>query len=118
MLRNPVHELYIAESIHRIAIEEAQRGGAKRITAVTVEVGALSGVVVDSLVFAFPAVAQGGLAEGARIQIEKIPGSARCPKCKATFELSDYLTPCPRCDHLPAEVTAGRELRLKEIEVE
>ncbi len=113
-----MHELYIAESIHRIAIEEAQRGGADRITSLTVEVGALSGVVVDSLVFAFPAVAQGGIAEGAHLKVDTLPGVGRCPKCKEEFELSSFFVPCPKCEHVPVEVTAGRELRLKEIEVE
>ena len=89
-----MHELYIAESIHRIAVEEAQRGGASRISSLNVEVGALSGVVVDSLLFSFPAVAQGGMAEGARVKIDRLPGMGSCPECKEKFEIDDFLSPC------------------------
>ena len=112
-----MHELYVAESIHRIAVEEASRAGATRIASVTVEVGALSGVATASLEIAFPAVCRGGPAEHAHLTIETIPGAGHCPGCCAEFEISDFLSSCPSCGHVPVEVTAGRELRLKQIEV-
>jgi hydrogenase nickel incorporation protein HypA/HybF len=113
-----MHELAIADSIHRIVTEEARRGGATRITSLTVQVGALSGIVVDSLEFVFPAVSRGGLAEGATLIIERIAGRGRCPACAAELEIGDFLTACPECGHVPLEIIAGRELRVKEIEVE
>lgn len=113
-----MHELAIAESIHRIVIEEAQRGGAQQVISLTLEVGALSGVVVESLEFVFPAVSKGGLAENAALIIERIPGRGHCPKCEQEFPIDDFLSPCPSCATIPVEIIAGRELRVKEIEVE
>jgi len=113
-----MHELYIAESIHRIVTDEAEKDGATKVVSLTVEVGALSGVVKESLEFVFPSVTLDGPAEGARLIIEAVAGAGHCPACDQSFELDDFLSPCPQCGHLPVEITAGRELRVKEIEVE
>jgi hydrogenase nickel incorporation protein HypA/HybF len=51
-----MHELGIAVDIAELAAEEAARVGATNIAAVHVRVGALSGVVKDSLLFAWPSV--------------------------------------------------------------
>jgi hydrogenase nickel incorporation protein HypA/HybF len=113
-----VHELYIAESIHKIVVEEAERGGTSRVVSLTLEIGALSGVVTDSLEFVFPAVSKGGIAENAKLLIDHVDASGKCPHCGVEFPIEDYYSPCPTCGHVPVEVTHGRELRVKEIEVE
>jgi hydrogenase nickel incorporation protein HypA/HybF len=63
-----MHELGIAVEIAELAVEEAARAGAKNVQAVHVRVGALSGVVKDSLLFAWPSVSEW------RLKIEDAPG--------------------------------------------
>ncbi len=63
-----MHELGIAVDIAELATEEAARVGAMKVEAVHVRVGALSGVVKDSLLFAWPSVSSW------RLEIEDAPG--------------------------------------------
>jgi hydrogenase nickel incorporation protein HypA/HybF len=63
-----MHELGIAVDIAELAAEEAARAGAWKVEAVHVRVGALSGVVKDSLLFAWPSVSPW------RLEIEDAPG--------------------------------------------
>ena len=60
-----MHELGIAVEIAELAAEEA---GARRVEAVHVRVGALSGVVREALEFAWPSVSEW------RLEIEDAPG--------------------------------------------
>ncbi len=113
-----MHELYIAESIHRLASEQAAAAGATRIIRLDLEVGALSGVVVESLEFCFPAVAKGGPAEGAELVIERVPGKAQCGACGQDYDVGSYLDPCPSCEVRAPQVTSGQQLELRSIEVE
>ena len=63
-----MHELSIAVEIAELAAEEAARAGAANIAAVHVRIGALSGVVKDSLIFAWPSVST------LRLEIEDAAG--------------------------------------------
>jgi hydrogenase nickel incorporation protein HypA/HybF len=63
-----MHELGIAVDIAELAAEEAARSGLKKVEAVHVRIGALSGVVKDSLLFAWPSVSKW------RLEIEDAPG--------------------------------------------
>ena len=63
-----MHELGIAVDIAELATEEAARAGATNVSAVHVRLGALSGVVKDSLLFAWPSVSTW------RLEIEDAPG--------------------------------------------
>ena len=63
-----MHELGIALDIAELAAAEAARAGARRVEAVHVRVGALSGVVREALEFAWPSVSSW------RLEIEDAPG--------------------------------------------
>jgi hydrogenase nickel incorporation protein HypA/HybF len=63
-----MHEVGIAVDIAELAAEEAARAGAKKVAAVHVRVGALSGVVKEALLFAWPSVSE------ARLEVEDAEG--------------------------------------------
>ena len=109
-----MHELGLMTNLLNDAVAAAD--GAK-ICAMTVRVGPLSGVVADSLCFAFEALSPGTLAEGARFDIRETEISFHCPRCHA-----DYSTPvgsyqCPSCHSTEGELRGGNELELISIEV-
>jgi len=59
-----MHELALMEEVRRIALAAAAAQGARRIHAVKLSVGRLSGVDPDALAFAFEVVMAGGLSAG------------------------------------------------------
>jgi len=110
-----MHEMSITESIVDICVRNA---AGRRITAVILEIGDLSGVMAEAVEFCFEACSQGTLLEGASLVIHRIPGEGSCPGCGARFQVHAYYDPCPACGGYGIAITAGEELRVKELEVE
>lgn len=111
-----MHELSLAESMLAIVEERARREGFRRIATIRLEIGQLSCVMPEALRFCFDSVTRGSIAEGARLDIVGIPGEGRCPQCRRTTAMEEPYGLCPACD-TPLVVTAGTEMRVKELEV-
>ena len=109
-----VHELSLMTQLLHVAASTA--AGAP-VCALRVRVGPLSGVVIDSLRFAFEALAPGTPAEGARLDIEESAPSFHCPRCHATYEAPVGSYQCPACGSAEGELTGGNEFELLSIEV-
>ncbi|HVK21117.1 MAG TPA: hydrogenase maturation nickel metallochaperone HypA [Actinokineospora sp.] len=108
-----MHELAITQSVVEAITE---RLGDARVTAVRLEVGQLAGVVSDSLRFCFDVAAQGTTVEGARLEIDEPPGRGRCRDCGAERAFHDLILLCD-CGSADIEILAGRELRIRSVEV-
>lgn len=76
-----MHELSITQAILDTALRYAAQNGATRISALYLRVGALSGVVVDSVQFYFEFVSRGTIAQGAQLHFETLAPRARCRAC-------------------------------------
>ena len=88
----------------------------RRVHSVRVQVGALCGVVPDAMEFCFGLAAEGTLADGATLDLDIQPGSARCRTCGDVFTASDLILLCP-CGSADVEVLAGRDLKIVSMEV-
>jgi hydrogenase nickel incorporation protein HypA/HybF len=111
-----MHELSISSAIVDTAVKHAE---GRRVTLVSLTVGALRQVVPHSLEFYFDIVARGTLCEGARLEQTLVPASARCDGCGHGWELDPLpVFRCPRCGGAAAEVVSGNELEVEAIEVE
>lgn len=108
-----MHELAMMESIVD-AVEE--QVGPARVSCVRLQIGSLTGVVPDALRFCFDVCARGTTLEGARLEIDEIPGRGRCRACGSEMALVTFVDLCP-CGSAELEITAGRELRVRELEV-
>jgi hydrogenase nickel incorporation protein HypA/HybF len=113
-----LHELGIAQSIVEIAEKNAREQGAKRVLTVTVEVGALAGVLPEALEFCFDACCRETLLEGSRLKIVQLAARARCRDCHQEYELKSYFDNCPVCNSAAGEQLSGEELRIKEMEID
>jgi hydrogenase nickel incorporation protein HypA/HybF len=113
-----MHEMALAESVIQIVEETAGRNSAACVRAVWLEVGRLSHVEPEALRFAFDVVKRNGVAHGARLEIVATEGTAWCMKCSQTVALARFGDACPRCGSYQLQVTAGDEMRVKEIEIE
>ncbi len=113
-----MHELSIAMSVIEIADEYAAKENATVVKEIEIEVGELSGVVLDALEFAMEVAVRNTILEQARCHYIRIPGVARCKKCGNEFSTTNLYTPCPKCNSFEQEFISGRELRVKSLMVE
>lgn len=108
-----MHELAITQSV--VDAVAARVNGAK-VRTLTLTIGALSGVVPDSVRFCFDIVAAGTALEGARLEILEPAGGGDCRTCGQHFTLGDAFPLCP-CGSADVEITEGRQLEITSVEV-
>ncbi len=113
-----MHEMALTESIVEIAVAAAHEQGAVRVKKVFIDVGALSHVEPEALLFCFAAVSAGTIAEGAELEIARIPGTGWCADCGKSVPLAERFGGCPECGGFLVQMRSGDELRVREIEVE
>ena len=108
-----MHELGIALQIVE-AVSERSRGA--RVKRVVLELGVLSAVSPEALLFCFELATEGTLAEGATLEILQRPGRARCRACTTELELLRPFGRCV-CGGSDLDWLAGEELQIFEMEV-
>lgn len=112
-----MHELSIAMSIVDMAQEEAERRDVQ-IDAVYLELGLLSGVVAEALLFSYEMACSGTRLEGSRLVIKEVPIEVYCPACKTPGILSSMQWfCCPECGTPTSEIIHGKELVITALEV-
>lgn len=112
-----MHELSLAGGILRLIEQTRARDPFQRVTHVTLEVGALSGVEVESLRFALQAIAPDTCMAGAEIEIQEPPAQAWCLPCGQSVPILQRLDLCPQCGSAQLQPTSGTELRLVDLRV-
>ncbi|MEE4255599.1 MAG: hydrogenase maturation nickel metallochaperone HypA [Bacteroidales bacterium] len=110
-----MHELSIAMNIVEIVEEHSGGKNGQKISAVELDIGDHSGVIIEALQFALEEAVKSSVLENARIIINRIPAICKCLSCKYEFVPEDIITPCPECGHLYAEVIQGKEMKIKKI---
>ncbi|MGD1993412.1 MAG: hydrogenase maturation nickel metallochaperone HypA, partial [Anaerolineae bacterium] len=95
----------------------AERAGADRVVRIYLTIGALSGIVDDSVQFYFDFVARDTIAEGAELVFERVPAQFRCQACGAIYEPRSEDWSCPMCGEMQPQVIGGRAFRVDSIEV-
>jgi len=108
-----VHELAITEGV--IDAVTGRLPGA-RITCVRLEIGALSGVVADSVRFCFDLVTEGTDLQGARLEITEPAGRCKCRICGSEFEPDGPILLCP-CGSPDISVLTGQDLKITSVMV-
>jgi hydrogenase nickel incorporation protein HypA/HybF len=113
-----MHEMSLTEGVLQILQDNAKSKGFERVKTVWLEIGALSGVEIESMRFCFDAVMQGTLADGAKLEIIHTPGEAWCMPCGKSVTVSERFEPCPECGSFQLQITGGDQMQVKELEVE
>lgn len=112
-----MHELSIAKSIVELAEDVAEKEQADSIKSIDLEIGALSGVVIEALEFALEVTVKNTKLENAMINFLKINGKADCKNCNLQFETNDLLALCPNCHRANFRIVDGKQLRIKSLTV-
>lgn len=108
-----MHELAIIEGVVDTVTE---RLGDAPVSCVRLEIGALSGVVDDSLRFCFELATEGTSLQGASLEIRQVPARCRCRTCGSEFSPDGQILLCP-CGSADAEVLSGQDLKIASVKV-
>jgi hydrogenase nickel incorporation protein HypA/HybF len=112
-----MHELSIAMSIVEMAQEEAERRSAQ-VDAVYLDLGTLSGVVKEALLFSYEVACGDTPLQGSRLVVRDVPVEVYCPACKSPKTLpSVQWFCCPDCGTQTSEVLHGKELIITALEL-
>jgi hydrogenase nickel incorporation protein HypA/HybF len=114
-----MHEMSIVESMMEIIEDQARLYNSQKVVTVSLEFGALSGVMPSAVEFAFEVLSKGTVAEGAVLAISIIPLKIKCLDCAGESVLEDYQPTCPLCNSDLITFLQGRnELRVASLELE
>jgi hydrogenase nickel incorporation protein HypA/HybF len=113
-----VHEISLVEAIVRDISDLAQRENFHRVIRIQLEIGALSGVVRDSIEFCFPSLSDKTPLEGASLNFKSTPLTIRCGDCSQESSPAIDDMKCSHCDSRNFTVIAGKDFKIVDIEVE
>jgi len=113
-----MHEFWVTENILDIALKEAEKAQAKKITKINLVVGELTGFVPDCIEFYFETMSKNTIAEKASLHFELTPAQLRCRDCSSVFEPKESGWQCPECHSQSVEIIGGRDLYLASMEVD
>ncbi len=112
-----MHELSIVMGIVDIAATAVKKANASTVEVIELEIGELSGIETDALLFAWDAAVKNTVLAQAQRDIRFIPGRARCSDCGEVFDMRQLYDPCPQCGNFLNEIIQGRELKVKALTV-
>lgn len=107
----------IAQDILEIVSQYVPPEQMSAVRAVRLKLGALSGIVAESLEFCFSAIVADTPLEQANLYIERVPTRADCPDCGNSFLIDDPVFLCSRCGGAGIRLVSGTELQVVEIEL-
>ena len=110
-----MHELSIASAIVDTAVAHAAE---RRVSVVSVRIGHLRQAIPRSLHFYFEICARETVADGARLELEVVPGRLQCRACSCQWDVDMPAFRCPQCSSGDVDVVCGEELEVESIEVE
>lgn len=113
-----MHELGIMSGVMESVQLAAQDAGADRVLKISLSVGEMTEAIEDALRFAFEALAEGTLCEGAELEITMITPKSICLECGLEYEHDRFHMLCPECGSAFSELLQGKELRIDSIEVD
>ena len=115
-----MHELAIMTRVLDVALEYAEVNNVKKIRAINLEAGAISGIVPRFAQMFFDHISKGTIAENALIKIENIPAKMACRSCglEADMVPIGQSYSCLECGSQSMQIVSGRGYKVMSIEVE
>lgn len=113
-----MHELGLMTGVMTAVTQAAEDAHAERVTDITLSVGEMTEAIVDALEFAFEALSEGTICEGAQLHINMVAPRSRCHECGAEYTHDRFHMTCPECSSPFTELIAGKEMQIDSIEVD
>lgn len=115
-----MHEISLVqnlmEQLNTLVLENKR----ERVTKVTMEIGILSGIVVDSFTFGFDVLtAENPLTRGAELELVIPPVDYSCSRCGYRVSTTDkHPHCCPKCSEQTFNHKGSEDLILLQVELE
>ena len=113
-----MHEMSIVSGVLDAVTQSAQDAGAEKVLAITLRIGDMTEVIDEALSFAFEALTEGTMCEGAKLDVIKVAPRSLCFECGEEFDHDRFHRVCPQCGSYETHLLQGRELSIESIEVE
>lgn len=112
-----MHEFALMTQLLEAVEATAQQMGARPILAINLRIGDRASIVDDSLLFYFDMLTPGTLAEGAALNVERVPSRFYCAACKEKYTPNGADFNCPGCGKVGTLTSEGGELLIESIEL-
>ena len=113
-----MHEMGIISGVLDAVNASAREAGATKVLVVSLRVGVMTEAIPDALQFAFEALGEGTLCEGATLDIQMVEPTSLCLECANEFTHDRFHRACPACGSYETALLSGRELEIASIEVD
>ncbi len=114
-----MHELGIVKHVIKTLHDVAAENRVKKIGSVTLEVGEVSGVVVNLLTDCWDYFREKDeLVKGAPLYVETLEAVTFCTACEKNYRTVEHGKICPYCGSKETYLLCGNEFSIKEIEAE
>lgn len=114
-----MHELGIMSRVLELAIQTAEQHGANKVVEISLQVGALSGILPHYLSSYFDMISTKTRAEGAHLNIEQSPAIFLCAECGAQSVYPEFGPDfiCQSCGSDQLTLVSGSEFRVVTVAV-
>jgi len=123
-----MHEMSVAQGIARAVLRTAKREEAVKVARINIEIGQLTFLNPEQVIFWVAELFKGTEAEAAEISHKIVPARVRCGKCGYEGPLQVKEDPlfhqalpvfaCPKCEKGSLEILEGRDCIVRDIEIE
>ena len=110
-----MHELGIMYNVVETVVGIAKENQVEKIEKLVLQIGELSPVVPRFIEECYPAAIDGTILQDTKLEIEILPGNARCNHCGQVYNLLANKRVCPACNGEEWELLGGKEFMIKEI---
>ncbi len=118
--RFKMHEFSLCQRVIGIVLNKVREmdQDAKKLSAITLCIGQLAGVDVESMQFWFPVAAKNTSLSGVGLKILIESARARCVTCDNEYEVAQFYAVCPQCQSYEKDIICGQEMLVDHIEFE
>ncbi|MBY8982471.1 MAG: hydrogenase maturation nickel metallochaperone HypA [Candidatus Lokiarchaeota archaeon] len=122
-----MHEFAFALDIFEITEKTAKKYNAKKVTTIFLEIGELTLIVPELLKESFKIITKGSIVDGAKLNIQILPGQIKCRNCNNTSNViitkeskltGLQLFKCEKCESINTEIIEGKKMNIKNIKIQ
>lgn len=108
----------MTQSILDIALSEALKYNAKKITEIKISIGVMAGMVPECIQEYFNIISEGTIAHKAKLSFKKIPVTFECLECGEKYSADKIRLRCDKCGTNRVKILSGKEFFVESIDID